>query len=710
MDQESNKGDKTSEVTKQPPERVRCTMSQDTIASYAEMRKSSHPIDTIDTVWNLSSSSSSNTNNLLSHDAQDFLRYQEGQQKLKHIYKVYTSLHRKMTASKKEFAELKTALEKETALNQIIRNKSASALQLTASFNQHINYMNDTLIRNKESAKNLEDMYENEIVKLLNDKENLSKKFDELNQSFQGEDEKYNEEVKNIQLEIAKMKTKNAASEDKLIKLKIETKEAKEKLAMSEQFTANQNIIEDELKNRVEELKHALNEQEKKRIDMMNNFPDTDKIKETKHYFTEKLSLAEEELNKAKSLLNSIREEFEGDVKKYEEQEKLCQDLDKNVEETSSQINQIKNQTDEANLKLKQVNEENFNTKKKIDEKTHDLSLINDKLALETLERNNLGDQVNSLKEAIEKKKEENDELKQKLEEKKAQLTEVEQSKTNTKKDFKEFQLIEESKVVEFQKKLDIQIELKEQALIENEELKADKQKIERDHEKSLKELDDRYNAGIANLEKQMTLNNKLAAELSETQNSILSRENEFTSLEAQIEKDKKNLESKLKKAEEILSKKNESEKQLMEQKNQLEVKINELENECKQLEEMYGNDSKLLKSQSNLELKVQTPEKPIFSSQSSAESTKEQQKSQSLKQLPIPGISSQSSGKKSSSFLLSSDSDDDDIKKKETHDKVDGLLKALRISQTPPSSPEQSLKVTPSPGTAKRSLFSEKK
>lgn len=38
-----------------------------------------------------------------------------------------------------------------------------------------------------------------------------------------------------------------------------------------------------------------------------------------------------------------------------------------------------------------------------------------------------------------------------------------------------------------------------------------------------------------------------------------------------------------------------------------------------------------------------------------------EQQKSQSLKQLPTPGISSQSPGKKSRSFLLSSDSDDDD-------------------------------------------------
>ncbi|XP_074116144.1 uncharacterized protein LOC141538516 [Cotesia typhae] len=560
--------------------------------------------------------------------------------------------------------------------------------------------MNDTLIRNKESAKNLEDMYENGIVKLLDDKKNLSKQFDELNHSVQGEDEKYNEEVKHVQLEIAKMKAKNAASEDKLIKLKIEFNTAKETLEMSEQCTASQKIIEDELKNKVEELKHALNEQEKKRLDIINNFPDTDKIKETRQYFAEKLSLAQEELNKSKSLLKSIREEYEEDLKKYKEQEKLCEDLDKNVEETLSQVNQIKNQTDEANLELKQVNEENLNTKKKIDEKTHDLSLINDKLASETLERNNLADQVNSLRQEMEKKKEENDKLKQKLEEKKAQLTEIEQSKTNTNKDLKEFQLIEESKVVELKKKLDVQIKCKEKALIENEELKADKQKLERDHEKFLKELDDRYNAGVANLGKQMALNNKLAAELSETQNSILSSENEFTSLEAQIAKDKKNLESKLKKAQEVLSKKIESESQLMEQKNQLEVKIKELENECKQLEEMYGNDAKLSKSQSNLELKVETPVKPTFTSQSQAESTKEQQ----------TGISSQSPGEKSRSFLLSSDSDDDDdIKKKETHDKVDGLLKALRISQTPPSSPEQSLKVTPSPGTAKRSLFSDK-
>lgn len=47
--------------------------------------------------------------------------------------------------------------------------------------------MNDRLIRNKESAKNLEDMYENKIVKLLDDKKNLSKQFDEMNQSVQGE-------------------------------------------------------------------------------------------------------------------------------------------------------------------------------------------------------------------------------------------------------------------------------------------------------------------------------------------------------------------------------------------------------------------------------------------------------------------------------------------------------------------------------------------
>lgn len=76
MDQESIKGDKTSDITKQPPDGVRCTTSQDTVASYAEMRMSKQPIEAIDAVWNSSSSSSSN--NLMSNDVKYHINYSIG--------------------------------------------------------------------------------------------------------------------------------------------------------------------------------------------------------------------------------------------------------------------------------------------------------------------------------------------------------------------------------------------------------------------------------------------------------------------------------------------------------------------------------------------------------------------------------------------------------------------------------------------------------
>ncbi|XP_053599063.1 myosin-2 heavy chain isoform X2 [Microplitis demolitor] len=673
MDQEANKRKGSSEITKEAPDnKIRRTTSRES-GSLNFAMLNNQLVEKITAIWKSTSSSAKNSQ---AYEGQDInVVIKEAEEKYIHATKVVHSIQKKLLSSENHVAELSIALQKETAENQCLKEKSAAALELSESFTQHVSYINDTLSRCKDHAKILEGMYSDVIVKLRDDKKLLSKRIDELNQTILGKEE-YKESLEQKDLELSEFKIKYKAIDDELFKQKEETRKVVESLKISTETISRMKIVEDKLESTIRELEKSLIEEEKKKIEQI-NFIEENKIKEIREYYEKELSLAREELDDTKVQIKSINEQKEEIIKNYEEKEKLVESLEKKVGEYSAQLEHVKAELHRVNLSLQRSEEEKVNLEKKLNEKQHDNLmtsdkldlitrekcnleneikmlndklikeeaeikeekmnfekklnekqqdnlLISDKLELMTREKSNLADEIKILNDKLVKANQEKKEILQKLEKKKLQLKEAIRLSENIDADYQHYQKGKESKMIELQKEIEDLKKKMEKVLIENKEVKADKKKLEREHKKESAAQADKYAECLANLNQVLSSKDNATEEMAASKNALSTLEADHEKLKEKHAKDKREIEMKLKKTEELLAEKNNSEKQLKEEISKLEANFEEVNKKCQELEANNFRDTELKRSLSNIEPEVRALEKPaITSSQTRKQPTK---------------------------------------------------------------------------------------
>ncbi|XP_057321463.1 synaptonemal complex protein 1-like isoform X2 [Microplitis mediator] len=672
MDQEANKRKGSSEMTKEAPDnKIRRTTSRES-GSLNFAMLNSQLVEKITAIWKSTSSSAKNSQ---AYEGQDInVVIKEAEEKYIHATKVVHSIQKKLLSSENHVTELSIALQKETAENQCLKEKSVAALELSESFTQHVSYINDTLSRCKDHAKILEGMYNDVIVKLRDDKKLLSKRIDELNQAIL--EEEYKESLEQKDLELSEFKIKYKAIDDELSQQKEETRKVIESLKISTETISRMKIVEDKLETTIRELENSLIEEEKKKIDQI-NFIEGNKIKEIREYYEKELSLAREELNDTKVQIKSINEQKEEILKNYEEKEKLVDSLEKKVEEYSTQLGHLKAELHRVNLALQrseeekvnlekklnekqndslmtsdkldlitrekrnleneikmlnnklikeeaEIKEEKMNFEKKLNEKQQDNLLISDKLDSMTREKSNLADELKILNGKLAKANEEKKEILQELEKKKLQLKEAIQLSENIDADYQHYQKRKESKMTELQKEMEDLKKKMEKVLIENKEVKADKKKLEREYKKESTAQAGKYAECLANLNQVLSSKDDASEEMAASKNALSTLETDHEKLKQKHAKDKREIETKLKKTEELLAEKNDSEKQLKEEISKLEANLEEVNKKCQELEANNLRGTEFKKSLSNIEPEVRTLEKPaITSSQTRKQPTK---------------------------------------------------------------------------------------
>ncbi|XP_044583928.1 uncharacterized protein MCAP_0864-like isoform X2 [Cotesia glomerata] len=612
MDQKSNKRKNSIDIIQEGPTNKVLRRTSSLESSSSNLGKSNNQfLDRITAIWKTTSSGAKNS---LTYEGQDLkTKIKEDEAKYEHAAKTLQSCQRELESLENNVSEFRIAFEKIIAQNQNLKEKHADALKLSESFTKHVSYINNTMSRCKDHAQVLEKMYKDVITKLREDNDLLSKKIDELNRLIASKKEP-KVHLEQIKLKLVGLKIKDETIHDNILQQEEEIKKIISQLKINDEINEHNKSYENEFKSSIKRLEESLVEEEKKSLEQMNLIEES-KIKEIKDSDQKKLSLLYEERNEAETVMNNIQEQKSEILKKYQQKKKLADYSEKKSKQLLLQVVHVKAELNKVTLALQDSNDEKISLEKIIDEVYNNCLIKLNEFELITREKSNFANELKILNNKFKNEEEETKQILDELENKESQLKEAIQSSDDVDKQVRDYQENKESKVAELKKELESTTKSVKSILNENKEIKTDKRKLEKEHNKESKIQANKYDECLSNLNNFSSSNDKITKESTTSKKNLRSFETKTQKLKEEYAKWQETVENKLKNAKKDLASKNKSEKQLKEELSKLKTNLEKFEKKRQQLKtdnikivEQHKIQSNIEhKSLSNIEYKIQS-------------------------------------------------------------------------------------------------------
>ncbi|XP_074093872.1 uncharacterized protein LOC141524114 isoform X1 [Cotesia typhae] len=559
MNQKSSKRKNSIDIIQDGPTSKVLRRTSSLESSSSNLEKSNHQfLEKIKAIWRTTSSGAKNslTYEFPFSQGQDIkTKIKEDEAKYEHAAKTLQLCQNELESLENNVSEFRIAFEKIIAQNQNLKEKYADALKLSESFTKYVSYINNTMTRCENHAKVLEKMYKDVITKLREDNDLLSKKIDELNRLIASKKEELKVHLEEIKLELARSKMKYETIHDNILQQEEETKKIINQLKINDEINKHKKSYENEFKNSIKELEESLVEEEKKSLKQMNLIEES-KIEEIKDCDQKKLSLLYEECNEAETAMKYIQEQKSEILKKYQQKKKFADFSEKKSKQLLSQVVYVKAEMNKVTLALQNSNDEKISLEKIVDEVYNNCLIKLNEFELITREKSNFSNELKILNNKFKNEEEETKQLLDELENKESQLKEAIQSSDNVDKQVRDYQENKESKVAELKKELESITKSVKNILSENKEIKTDKKKLEREHNKESKIQANKYDECLNNLNNFSSSNDKITKELTISKKNVSSFETKIEKLKEEFANWKETVESKLKNVKKILSRK----------------------------------------------------------------------------------------------------------------------------------------------------------